>query len=71
MKGLEREGLLRIFLRSPKDSGDGQDLKLKCEREGLLRVFLKSPKDSGDGQDSEVRLLCEMDYLGKANNTDC
>ena len=63
MKGLEREGLLRIFLRSPKDSGDGQDLKLKCEREGLLRIFLRSPKDSGDGQDLNLHVR-GRDYSG-------
>ena len=40
-------------------------------KEGLLRIFLRSPKDRRDRQDSEVRLTCEMDYLGKDNYTAC
>ena len=54
------------ILSSPKDSGDGQDLKPRGR--DYLGIFLRSPKDRGD---SEVRLICEMDYLGKANNTAC
>ena len=59
----EREGLLRIFLRSPKDSGDRRDVKLTCEREGLLRIFLRSPKDSGDRRDLNLHVR-GRDYSG-------
>ena len=56
----EKEELLRVFLRSPKDKGIDPDRTNPQVWEGLLRIF-RSPKDE---RIDRTRALCKKEGLG-------